>query len=97
MTITRKEVDKTARLARLELSEAEAERMTAQLDTILSYVAKLDELDTAGVPAEQTHLFGRAANAFREDAVRPSLPKKMALANGPRHDNEAFVVPRVIG
>jgi aspartyl-tRNA(Asn)/glutamyl-tRNA(Gln) amidotransferase subunit C len=69
--------------------------MTAQLDTILSYVAKLDELDTTGVPAE-TYL-SEAANAFREDEVRPSLAREKALANGPRHDDEAFVVPRVIG
>jgi len=95
MKITREEVEKTARLARLELNGEESGRITAQLDNILSYVAKLDELDTSGVPAE-THLFN-AANAFREDAVKPSLPREAALANSPCHDDAAFVVPRVIG
>ncbi|MCW5198644.1 Asp-tRNA(Asn)/Glu-tRNA(Gln) amidotransferase subunit GatC [Desulfobulbus sp. F3] len=95
MKITRAEVEKTARLARLELSEAEAERMTTQLDTILSYVAKLDELDTSGVPAA-CHLCV-AANAFREDEMQPSLPRETALASGPRHNDEFFVVPKVIG
>lgn len=95
MKITREEVEKTARLARLELNKEESARITAQLDNILSYVTKLDEIDTSGVPAE-THLFG-AANAFRDDEVLPSLLREAALANSPRHDDAAFVVPRVIG
>ncbi|MCW5206916.1 Asp-tRNA(Asn)/Glu-tRNA(Gln) amidotransferase subunit GatC [Desulfobulbus sp. F5] len=95
MKITLEEVEKTARLARLELSGEAIDKMTAQLDTILSYVAKLDELDTTGISAE-THLFG-ATNAFREDEVRPSLPREKALANSPCHDQTAFVVPRIIG
>jgi aspartyl-tRNA(Asn)/glutamyl-tRNA(Gln) amidotransferase subunit C len=95
MKITRSEVEKTARLARLELSDAEVERMTSQLDTILNYAAKLDELDTTGI-ATTTHDHA-AGNAFREDEVRPSLPRETALVNGPQHNNEAFVVPKIIG
>ena len=95
MKITREEVQHVAKLARLELSAAEVERMTGQLDAILSYVAKLDELDTNGV-AVTTHT-QNVVNAFREDEVRPSLPRERALANGPDQNDEAFVVPRVIG
>ncbi len=95
MKITREEVKKTAMLARLELNGEEIGRITAQLDNILSYVAKLDELDTSGVPAEP-HFFGEA-NAFREDEEWPSLLREAALANGPHHNDAAFVVPRVIG
>jgi aspartyl-tRNA(Asn)/glutamyl-tRNA(Gln) amidotransferase subunit C len=95
MKITRSEVEKTARLARLELSEVEAERMTAQLDNILSYADKLDELDTSGVAASVVSQ--EAVNAFREDEVRPSLLREAALANGPQHNDEAFVVPKIIG
>lgn len=95
MKITREEVQHVAKLARLELSVAEVERMTGQLDAILSYVAKLDELDTSGV-AVTTHT-QHVVNAFREDEVRPSLPRERALANGPDQNGEAFVVPRVIG
>lgn len=84
-----------AKLARLELTEAEVDRMTGQLDAILSYVAKLDELDTVGV-AVTTHT-QQVVNAFREDEVRPSLPRESALANGPEHNNESFVVPKVVG
>ena len=94
MKITCEEVRRVAALARLELSDAEVERMTGQLDAILSYVAKLDELDTTGV-AETTHP-QKVVNAFREDEVRPSLPRERALANAPEQNGEAFVVPRVI-
>jgi aspartyl-tRNA(Asn)/glutamyl-tRNA(Gln) amidotransferase subunit C len=94
MKITREQVEHVAQLARLELSRAEVERMTGQLDAILSYVAKLDQLDTKGVSVT-THT-QNVVNAFREDVVRPSLDRDRALANGPDHNGEAFVVPRVI-
>jgi aspartyl-tRNA(Asn)/glutamyl-tRNA(Gln) amidotransferase subunit C len=94
MKITRKEVEHVATLARLELNAEEVERITAQLDKILSYVVKLDELDTEGV-AVTTHT-QNIANAFREDEVRESLDRKKALANGPQENGEVFVVPRVI-
>ncbi|MBA3008242.1 MAG: Asp-tRNA(Asn)/Glu-tRNA(Gln) amidotransferase subunit GatC [Proteobacteria bacterium] len=94
MKITKEEVEKVAHLARLHLSAEELETMTTQLDTILSYVAKLDELDTTGVQA-MTHAFSES-NAFREDKVTDSLAREDALANGPCQNGEAFVVPRVI-
>ncbi|MGD9948820.1 MAG: Asp-tRNA(Asn)/Glu-tRNA(Gln) amidotransferase subunit GatC [Desulfobulbus sp.] len=94
MKITREEVQHVAKLARLDLSETEVDRMTGQLDAILSYVAKLDELNTEGVPVT-THT-QNVVNAFREDEVRPSLTRERALQNGPDQNGEAFVVPRVI-
>ena len=94
MKITREEVENVARLARLELAGEEVERMTRQLDTILSYVAKLDELDTTNV-AVTTHTQS-VTNAFREDEVRESLPREKALANAPKQNGEAFVVPKII-
>jgi len=95
MKITRDEVRHVAQLARLDLSGAEVDRMTGQLNAILTYVAKLDELDTTGV-AVTTHT-QQVVNAFRDDEVRPSLPREQALANGPGQNSESFVVPRVIG
>ncbi len=94
MRITQEEVERVAHLARLNLTGQELEMMTSQLDTILSYVAKLEELDTTGVPVT-THAFS-VANAFREDTVQSSLAQDEALANGPRQNGEAFVVPRII-
>ncbi len=83
-----------ARLVRLELQPEEVERMTTLLDTILSYAAKLDELDTSGV-AVTTHTQG-AGNVFRDDRVHEALNRELALANGPDQNGEAFVVPRII-
>ena len=94
MKIEKENVIHAARLARLELSDEEMTTMTRQLDTILQYVAKLDECDTAGVPVT-THT-QNVVNTFREDEVRPSLPKNLALAASPHQNSEAFIVPKVI-
>lgn len=94
MKITKKEVEHVAHLARLNLSNEELQSMTGQLDTILSYVDKLAELDTSEVEPT-THVFS-VTNAFREDLVKDSLPRAEAIQNGPRQDGEMFQVPRVI-
>lgn len=83
-----------AKLARLDLTAIEVERMTGQLNAILTYAAKLDELDTTGVPVT-THT-QQVVNAFREDEVQVSLPLERVLANAPEHNGESFVVPQVI-
>ena len=95
MKITKDEVLYVAKLARLELQPEEVDKMTPQLDTILSYVAKLDELDTEKVP-EATHS-PEMVNAFREDVVHVSMDREKALENCPEQNGEAFVVPRIIG
>ena len=94
MKITPQEVSHVAELARLHMSQAEVEEMTRQLDDILSYVAKLNELDTEGIEPT-THTIA-IENAFREDEVKPSLAREKTLANAPRQNGESFVVPRVI-
>lgn len=94
MKINKTEVENVARLARLELADEEVETMTRQLDNILSYVAKLDELDTTGVPVT-THTQD-VNNAFRDDIVHTSLTREQALANAPKKNEEAFVVPKII-
>ena len=94
MKISRAEVEHVAHLARLHLSDEELAIMTEQLDFILGYVEKLQELDTEGLPST-THAIS-VCNAFREDRVLPSLPQKVALACSPRHNEEMFQVPRII-
>ena len=94
MKISQQEVEHVAHLARLHLSREELRTMTTQLDMILSYVAKLDELDTSSVEPT-THAIS-VTNAFREDKVKPSLTQREALANAPEHDEAFFIVPRVI-
>ena len=92
--ITRKEVEHVARLARLELSEAEKEEMTAQLDAILGYMEKLNQVDTSDV--EPTTTVIPMVSVMRDDEVRPSLGQEDALANAPDREDVFFRVPRII-
>jgi aspartyl-tRNA(Asn)/glutamyl-tRNA(Gln) amidotransferase subunit C len=92
--ISREEVEHVARLARLELTEEEKVRMTAQLDSILGYIDKLNELDTAQV--EPTTTVIPMVSVMREDVVRPSLSQEEALANAPDREDAYFRVPRII-
>lgn len=95
MKITDKDVSYVADLANLELTPQERERMFRDLNSILHYIDRLNELDTANVaPMAQTLL--PAVEATREDAPRPSLPREAALGNAPDSDGEFFRVPKVI-
>lgn len=94
MKITPEEISHVASLARLHMSQEEVDAMAKQLDEILTYVAKLNELETDDV-VPTTHAIS-IVNAFREDEVEGSLPREKALANGPQQNGESFVVPRVI-
>ncbi len=81
MKITKQEVEHVARLARLELSEQEKETLTDQLSNILTYVEKLNELDTKGV--EPTSHVLDINNVMRDDVPEASLTQDRALANAP--------------
>ena len=94
MKITMQEVEHVARLARLELTAEEKERMRAQLDSILSYIDKLNELDTTAV--EPTSHVLPMTNVFREDEVTPSLAQEEILANAPERHDRFFRVPRIL-
>ncbi|MBU0482036.1 MAG: Asp-tRNA(Asn)/Glu-tRNA(Gln) amidotransferase subunit GatC [Proteobacteria bacterium] len=94
MKITAEEVEYVSKLARLELSPEETIEMAGQLDRILAYVDKLNELDTGRVEPT-THAIS-ITNAFREDVLKDSLTQEKALANGPARNGESFVVPKVI-
>jgi aspartyl-tRNA(Asn)/glutamyl-tRNA(Gln) amidotransferase subunit C len=92
--IERDEVLRIAELARLELSEAEAERMTAELEAILGHVASLAALDTTGI--EPTAHALSIPTPLRDDRALPPLDPERALANAPERDGFAFVVPKVL-
>ncbi len=94
MKITREEIEHVARLARLELNETEKEMFTGQMDAILAYVDKLNELDTAGI-IPTSHAVP-VENAFREDVVSPSFTTDNALLNAPDRADNFFRVPKVI-
>jgi aspartyl-tRNA(Asn)/glutamyl-tRNA(Gln) amidotransferase subunit C len=94
MKITRAEVEHVTRLARLALTESEVDLLTGQMDAILAYVDKLDELATDGI-VPTAHAVPMN-NAFREDTVRSSLGAEWALANAPAAAQGCFKVPKVI-
>ncbi|MGQ0694134.1 MAG: Asp-tRNA(Asn)/Glu-tRNA(Gln) amidotransferase subunit GatC [Nitrospiraceae bacterium] len=95
MHITREDVEKVAKLARLEVTAAEKDTFAKQLSQILTHVERLNQYDTKGI--EPTATVTGQVNVFREDVVRPSLPTDKALANAPERETEGFfVVPKII-
>jgi aspartyl-tRNA(Asn)/glutamyl-tRNA(Gln) amidotransferase subunit C len=94
MNITREQVEHVAKLARLEITEAEKEAFSRQLSAILTYMEQLNRFDTTGIEPTATVL--PQTNVVREDEVRPSLPVDSALANAPERENGFFVVPRIL-
>ncbi|USG66455.1 Asp-tRNA(Asn)/Glu-tRNA(Gln) amidotransferase subunit GatC [Brevibacillus ruminantium] len=91
--INRKEVEHVANLARLQLTEEEAERYTKDLNAILQFAAKLNELDTSNV-VPTSHATD-VKNVMREDVNRPCVSNEEALKNAPEHDEGQFKVPAV--
>ena len=94
MKISSREVEYVANLARLEVTEVEKEKFTAQLNDILLYIDKLNELDTKGVEP-MSHAIS-VTNAFREDKILDSIGTENSLANAPDARGEFFRVPKVI-
>ncbi len=94
MSITRQDVEHIANLAKLKLTDKEIDNYTKQLGDILTYMAKLDELDTSDVEP-LSHVM-EVTNAFRDDVSEASLDRDEALSNAPKSDGEFFVVPKVI-
>jgi aspartyl-tRNA(Asn)/glutamyl-tRNA(Gln) amidotransferase subunit C len=86
--------DHLSRLARLSLPEDEKVRFGNQLDSILSYMDKLNELDTKDV--EPTSHVISMSNVVRDDTAEPSLPRDEALSNAPDSTGEFYRVPKII-
>ncbi len=92
--ISREEVLHVARLARLTFSETEVERFTEQLSAILTYMEKLEELDTAGV--EPTSHVLPLSNVFKPDEVHPSWERDQITAGGPSIEHGHYKVPKIV-
>jgi aspartyl-tRNA(Asn)/glutamyl-tRNA(Gln) amidotransferase subunit C len=93
--ISPQQVRHVARLARLALDEAELARLGGQIESILEYVAKIDEVDVSGV--EPMAHAANLKNVLREDVVEGTLPPDKVLQNAPETDGPFFKVPKVIG
>lgn len=89
--IDREQVLHVARLARLQLTEDELQRMSSELSDVLGHIEKIDELDLDGVPPT-THVVD-VSNALRSDDVAPSLPREVALEQAPAVADGGFLVP----
>ena len=88
-------VDKIAKLARLEIAPEEKENVIKDLSKILSFMEKLNELDTTNV--EPLVYMSPSVNITRNDVVKEVITHEEALQNAPDHDADYFKVPKVIG
>jgi aspartyl-tRNA(Asn)/glutamyl-tRNA(Gln) amidotransferase subunit C len=88
------DVASLARLARIELTEAELEVLAPQLDVILESVARVSEVAAQDVPPTSHAL--PLTNVFRGDELRPSLPREQILAAAPAAEQFRFKVPRIL-
>lgn len=94
MKIGKEQVEHVAKLARLDLTNAEREAFSEQLSNILTYFQQLKAVQIDGVEPTATVL--DRTNVFREDEARPSLPVEKALANAPDQNRGFFRVPNIL-
>ena len=95
MSVTIKDVEHVADLAKLSFSSEEKEKLTAELNEILAYMEQLNSLDTSKVePLSHVISLG---NVFREDILKSCLSQERALMNAPSRTDRFFKVPKVIG
>lgn len=94
MKVTRETIEYVAELARLNLTENEKEKLAEEMADIISYVDKLNELDTSNVPP--TSHVKPVHNVFREDEARESYDREKILANAPSQEDGCFKVPKVV-
>ena len=94
MNITRKDVEKLAHLSRLELTEEELVAMESDMNKMLQFVEKINELDLEGV--EPLAYMSDEVNILRDDEVKQVISHEEALKNAPDKDTDYFRVPKVI-
>jgi len=98
MPITEADIEKLSRLAQLELTDEERRALAPQISSIVEYVEQLNEIDTNGIEPSLGGLTleGERTETMRDDAVRPSLGQKAALAEAPDPASGYFRVPKVL-
>lgn len=95
MTINGQLVDQLAHLARLSFENEAKEEIISDLNKILAFVEKLNEVDTEGV--EPLIYMVDETDSLRDDEVKQEITREEALKNAPKHDSDYFRVPKVIG
>lgn len=94
MKVTKETIEHVAKLARLNITEHEKEKLTYEMENIISYVDKLNELDTTGVKPME-HVIPMK-NVFRDDNVEKSYDREKILSNAPSKEDGCFKVPKVV-
>lgn len=94
MKISKEQVLHVAKLARLNLNDEAAEKLALDMESIISFADKLNELNTDGV-VPTAHAIPMS-NAFREDVVVPSFENELITKNAPHSEDGCYVVPRVV-
>lgn len=94
-SLEKSDVARLAALARIDLTDAELERMSGQISAIIDAVATVQEAVSDDVPATSHPI--PMANVFREDEVRASLPQDKALSGAPQAEDGRFKVPQILG
>lgn len=95
MAVTKGDVEYVAELARLEFTDEEKVKLQGDLNSVLSYIEKLNELDTEDVDIVVNPYY--IENRFREDEIEPSMELSSVIGNSPMNLEEYIVVPKVIG
>jgi aspartyl-tRNA(Asn)/glutamyl-tRNA(Gln) amidotransferase subunit C len=94
MKIDKETLTKIAHLSRLEISEKDTDKMLKDMSNMLTFVEKLNEVNTDGV--EPLTTMSHEVNALREDVAKPDLNLKEVLENAPKKDDQFFRVPKVL-
>ena len=95
MPLSEHDVRHVAMLARLALTDTEVEAMRDDLNSILGHIDEIQRLDLASVPP-MAHAIA-VTNVTREDVVIPPFPQQVAIANAPKAEHGAFVIPQIVG
>jgi len=94
MKIDKDTLNKIAHLSRLEISKKDTDQILKDMNNIVAFVEKLNEVNTDGI--EPLTTMSHEINALREDAVKPHLSHERALKNAPKKDDDYFRVPKVL-
>ena len=94
MGITRETVQRIAGLVKINLTEAETERLTREMGLLADFADKLAALDTEGIAPTSHGIY--MDTVYREDEVRPAPSREEILTNAPEHDGSCFLTPKVL-
>jgi aspartyl-tRNA(Asn)/glutamyl-tRNA(Gln) amidotransferase subunit C len=94
MSVSKEDVEHIAKLAKLKFDDKQKEKLQGELNKVLEYIDKLNELDLSNV--EPLESINDAENVFREDEAKPGVTKEEALKNAPDKTDNFFKVPKVL-